>query len=193
MITSGYVVPAWRYGYCFNYTRGISREAFPATLKYTLDVMEKSVDHDRRSGMDRRQSSGFNIFWLIKGGRRKGFRRREDEQKRYHVDQYNAIYFTAVVVILILSTMDALLTLFLVDNGAVELNPVMDFYIKTGPYHFFATKYALTCIGVLSLLILRNKYLRPFNIRTGSLFYFIIAIFAAVVSWQFYLVNNIVV
>lgn len=154
--------------------------------------MKNSFDHDRRSGIDRRQSRRINLRLLLTGGRRKAFRRREDEQKRYHVDQFNAIYFTAVFTILILSAMDALLTLFLVDHGAVELNPVMDFYIKTGPYHFFAVKYALTCVGIFSLLMLRNIFLKPFNIKAGSLFYFFIAVFVAVVSWQFYLVKNII-
>ena len=155
--------------------------------------MKNGFITDRRSGVDRRKSSGITIRSFLAGGRRKAFRRREDEQKIYHVDQYNAFYFSGIVFVLILSAMDALLTLFLVDNGAVELNPVMDFYIQSGPYHFFATKYALTTIGVFSLLILRNIYLRPFRIKVGFLIYFFAAVFVAVVSWQFYLISNILV
>ena len=157
---------------------------------YRPKIMDDTFEHNRRSGIDRRQKGKINFRLLITGGRRKAFRRREDKQKRFFVDQYSTIHFAAVFVILILSATDALLTLFLINNGAVELNPVMDFYIQTGPYHFLTVKYALTCMGVFSLLIFRNIYLKPIKIKAGSLLFILTAVFSAVVSWQFYLIHS---
>lgn len=154
---------------------------------------KNKINFHQRSGVDRRKESRINIRSLIFGGRRKNIRRREDKQKFFFVDQYNAFYFSAIVIILVLSAADALLTLFLINNGAIELNPIMAFYIQVGPYWFFATKYALTSVGVFTLLIFRYIYIKPFKIPTGSMLYFFVAVFITIVSWQFYLISNLMI
>ena len=148
---------------------------------------------DRRSGIDRRNQRRISFRSLLFGGRRENIRRKVDQQKRFHVDQYSAFFFAAIVIILTLSAIDALLTLFLIGNGAFELNPIMAYYIQIGPYWFLAVKYALTSIGVVSLLILRNIYLKPFKIYAGSLLYFLTAVFITVVAWQLYLISNVII
>ena len=148
---------------------------------------------DRRSGIDRRNQGRIRLRSLLLGGKRENIRRKVDKQKRFHVDQYSALFFAAIVIILTLSAIDALLTLFLIGNGAFELNPIMAYYIQIGPYWFLSVKYSLTCIGVVSLLILRNIYLKPFKIYTGSLLYFLTAVFITVVAWQLYLVSNVII
>ncbi len=159
-----------------------------------MDILQKNkINVHKRLGVDRRKENRINIRSLIFGGRRKNIRRKVDKQKFFFVDQYNAFYFSAIVIILTLSAVDALLTLFLINNGAIELNPIMAFYIQVGPYWFFATKYALTIIGVVTLLMFRNIYIRPFKIHTGSLLYFFLAVFITIVSWQFYLISNLVI
>jgi hypothetical protein len=130
---------------------------------------------------------------LLLGGRRERGRRLEDRSKTFLVDRYSPFFLAAIVSVLFLSVIDALLTLFLVNRGALELNPVMAYYIDLGPYSFLAVKYALTCIGIVSFLILRNIYLRPFKIYAGSLFYFVLMAFAGVVAWQLYLVSRVIV
>ena len=151
------------------------------------------IDVERRTGTDRRKSSTINFRALLLGGRRERGRRKEDRPKTLFVDRYSPYFLAAIVSILFLSVIDALLTLFLINEGALELNPIMAYYIELGPYSFLAVKYALTSIGVVSFLILRNIYLRPFKMYTGSLFYFILAVFASVVAWQLYLVTQLIV
>ena len=146
---------------------------------------------DRRSGIDWRNQVGINFRSLLFGGRRKNIRRKFDIQNRFHVDQYNAFFFAAIVIILTLSAIDALLTLFLIGNGAFELNPIMAYYIQIGPYWFLPVKYGLTSIGVVSLLILRNIYLRPLKIYAGSVLFILTAVFITVFAWQLYLVSNV--
>ena len=148
---------------------------------------------DRRSGIDRRNQVGISFRSLLLGGRRENIRRKIDKQKRFHVDQYSAFFFAAIVIILTLSVVDALLTLFLIGNGAFELNPIMAYYIKIGPYWFLAVKYGLTSIGVVSLLMLRIISLSPFRIYTGSLLFILTAVFITVFAWQLYLIHNVII
>ena len=150
------------------------------------------VNSERRLGTDRRISRGINLRSLGFGGKREFFRRKEDMRKYFSVDRYSPSIFAAIIIILFLSVMDALLTLFLIGNGAIEVNPIMAYYLKMGPYSFFAVKYALTSIGVFIFLILRNIYLRPFKIYTVTLLYFVIAVFLTVVAWQLYLISIII-
>ena len=151
-----------------------------------------NVNNERRLGTDRRISRGINLRSLGFGGKREFFRRKEDMQKYYSVDRYSPSIFAAIIAILFLSVLDALLTLFLIGNGAIEINPIMAYYIKIGPYSFLAVKYALTSIGVFIFLILRNIYLRPIKMYTGTLLYVVIAVFGSVVAWQLYLISIIV-
>jgi hypothetical protein len=167
----------------------ISNDTYPDRLMNGL--IRYRFNLDRRSGKDRRDQSGMNIRALMRGGKRETIRRKDDTQKRFWVDQYSSILFALIVIILFLSIVDALLTLILIDNGAAEMNPIMAYYLKIGPYTFLAVKYTLTSIGVISLLIFRNVFLRIIKIYTHSLFYIIIAVFMTVVMWEFYLIFNI--
>jgi hypothetical protein len=96
-----------------------------------------------------------------------------------------------IVTILFLSAIDALLTLLLLNHGAYEINPIMAYYLRIGPYAFLAVKYALTSIGVIFFVILRNTFLKSIKIYTDTLFYFVLAAFMTVVVWEFYLVFQI--
>ena len=147
---------------------------------------------NRRSGKDRRKQRGFSIRSLVFGGRRETIRRREDIHKIFWADRYSTGLFAAIVVTLFLSVLDALLTLYLINHGAYEVNPVMAYYLNVGPYAFFSVKYGLTCIAVIVLLMFRNVFLRTIRIFTHSLFIFIIGAFMAVVVWQVYLVFYVI-
>ena len=147
---------------------------------------------ERRSGTERRLSSTINFRALLLGGRRERGRRKEDIPKTFLVDRYSPTFLAVIVGILFLSVIDALLTLYLIGRGAVELNPVMAYYLELGPYSFLAVKYALTCVAVISFLLLRNIYLRPLRLYAGTLFYFVLALFGSVVIWELYLVIQII-
>ena len=152
------------------------------------------MDHfccEMRSGEDRRSSRGINFRSLGFGGRREQIRRKEDMRRYFHVDRYSSSIFAVIILILFLSVVDALLTLYLIGKGAFEVNPIMAYYLKIGPYSFLAVKYALTSIGVFIFLFLRNIYLRPLKIYASNLLYVVIAVFVTVIAWQLYLVSHI--
>lgn len=147
---------------------------------------------ERRSGTERRISGTRNYRALLLGGRRERGRREEDIPKTILVDRYSPMFLAVIVSILFLSVIDALLTLFLISRGASEINPVMAYYLELGPYSFLAVKYALTCVGVISFLLLRNIYVRPLRLYAGTLFYFVLVLFGSVVAWQLYLVTQVI-
>jgi hypothetical protein len=159
--------------------------------------MEKSVkdtfDTDRRSGNDRRKQTGINLRSMMGNGKRRLIRRLEDRNKIFLVDHYSPKLFAAILAIVFLSVIDALLTLFLMNHGAHEVNPVMAYYITVGPYTFFTLKFALTIIGAITLLIFRNIIPQSFKVRTYSLLYLVVGAFTMTVAWELYLVFNVIV
>ena len=98
-----------------------------------------------------------------------------------------------IALILFFSVIDALLTLFLINHGAIEVNPIMAFYLNLGPYVFLGVKYGLTSVGLLILLVFRDMFLRPLQMKTGMFFYVILAAFVGVISWQIFLIHKIII
>ena len=80
--------------------------------------------------------------------------RREDRRRIHLFDVYNPKIFYAVTIILLLSVIDAFLTLWLLGEGATELNPVMAYFLLFGPVIFMIAKYALTSASVVIVVVL---------------------------------------
>ena len=152
---------------------------------------QNTIILSNRSGQDRRNRSGFNIRSLLFGGRREKIRRQEDKRRIFYVDHYSSGLFFIILVILFLSVIDSLLTLSLLNLEAYEINPVMAFFLKFGPYPFFASKYLLTILPVICLLMYRNIVIRIIKISTRSVLYFIAVFYLAVVGWELYLISNV--
>ena len=146
---------------------------------------------DRRSGKDRRSHKMPEIKSLFIYGRRKGIRRQDDKYKNFYFDQYSSALFVAVIIILFLSISDALLTLFLIDFGATEINPVMEYFLNFGPLTFMSVKYFLTCYSIIVLLIFNNVFLRKIKIYTRSFFSYAIGGFMIVIGWELFLTVRI--
>ena len=117
-------------------------------------------------------SSSINARSLIYGGNRILIRRQEDRKRQFFVDQYSPKLFAAIVVILFLCVLDALLTLFLLNHGAYETNPIMAYLLNIGPYAFYFTKYAITIIATFGLLMFRGMLIQKFNLSVHSLLSF---------------------
>ncbi len=146
---------------------------------------------DRRSGKDRRSRGVPAIKSLFIYARRKNIRRQDDRFKTVYFDQYSPALFSLIVLILLLSVIDAFLTLFLVDCGAREINPVMAYFLKFGPFTFMGVKYFLTCYSVIVLLIFNNVYFRKLRIHTRSLISCAVAMFVIVIAWELFLMVRI--
>lgn len=153
---------------------------------------QQSFLKDRRSGVDRRATTRPSIRYLCRSGKREAVRRREEQKIIFLADRYSPSLFGAILLILLFSVLDALLTLFLIDHNATELNPVMAYYLKVGPYAFFSVKYLLTSVAVIFLLLCQNVFLPTIRIYTRSLFYFAAAAFMSVVGWELFLIFYVI-
>jgi hypothetical protein len=127
---------------------------------------------------------------MMGNGERRTIRRQSDRDRLFFVDHYSQWFFFAILTIVLLSITDGLLTLRLLNHGASEANPVMAYFLKFGPFAFVAVKYSLTSFGVLVLLIFRNILIQKIGIRTDSLYYIVIGVFAVVVAFEIYLIYN---
>lgn len=125
-------------------------------------------------------------------GRRQQVRRRIDRDRVLYLDRYSKTIFRLIVLILIFSVLDAFLTLLLIDHGAVELNPLMAFYLDIGPAPFVAVKYTLTSLSIFVLLVYSNNSIKSLKIYTRSMFSIISLTFAGVIAWQLFLVYRVV-
>ena len=147
---------------------------------------------EKRSGKDRRKTMRPMIRSLYRGGKREMIRRREEQNIIFLADRYSQSVFGAILLILFFSVLDALLTLYLIDHDATELNPIMAYYIDVGPYAFFFVKYLLTSAAVVILLLCQNVFLRSMRIYARSLFYVFVAAFMSVVIWELFLIFHVV-
>ena len=139
---------------------------------------------ERRSGADRRKKTPLLSckYWFT--GRRTFPRRQDDRQTPQPVDRYNAKILAMIIFILLLSILDAVFTLILVEKGAKEMNPFMAYYLNHGPMTFFFMKYLLTCASLLLVLFIKDCYIFKTKLKAKFLFFLLPIPFILVIHWQ---------
>jgi Domain of unknown function (DUF5658) len=106
------------------------------------------------------------------------------------VDWHRSHWLGVVITILLLSVADALLTLTLLNQGAREANPLMA-PLVTGSGHWFAFwKVSLTTAGVV-VLVLLSRYRLFGRIRVGALLYVVLALYVALITYEWSLLHRI--
>ena len=109
-----------------------------------------ATELDRRSGIERRTTS-FAAFWYgARYPRRRAGRRATDH--RAVVDWHSPRLLIPAFAILCLCVLDAVLTVMLMKHGAVELNPVMAWFLPQNLMAFALSKLALTGGGLCVLV-----------------------------------------
>jgi hypothetical protein len=151
--------------------------------------LKKTVDQDRRSGKERRENQIPFFKLILFKGKRRSLRRADDRKRITVLDQYHPSLFIFILVVLALSLVDAILTLTLMEKGAIELNPVMRYYITLGPMAFVVAKYGLTVLPLVFMLFLNGIISE--RSRIGLLIFpFWGLAFGSVVIWELYLLSN---
>jgi hypothetical protein len=158
-------------------------------MKKKLPVNENQpfIFIERRSGIDRRETRLGCIRRLFFSGRRRNLRRADDRRKLALLDYYSPKIFAIIVAILFLSLADAVLTLVLISNGAVELNPVMAYFLSKGNSVFLIVKYLLTAFAVTTVALINYVFIRIFRTHVRNLLLYFAGCFALVVAWQVFL------
>ena len=95
------------------------------------------------------------------------------------------------LIVLGLSLVDAALTLSLLHRGAVELNPVMRYYLNLGPGTFIMVKYGLTAFALIIMIVLHAVISVRYRILSSVLFPSCIIIFCSVIIWEVYLLSKL--
>jgi hypothetical protein len=142
---------------------------------------------ERRRGIDRRKTRLGGILPPFFSGRRRHLRRVDDRRKFTLLDHYSPKIFAIIVVILLLSLVDAVMTLVLISHGAVELNPVMAYLLSKGDTTFLVVKYLLTAVSVTIVALINYVFIRIFNTHVRNLLLFFAGCFALVVAWELFL------
>ena len=142
--------------------------------------------HSRRS-IDRRSIRRPSLKYLIFGGRRMSARRDADKNYFIFVDRYSPWLLMLIVLLIMLSLADAFFTLYLIEHGATEINPIMAYFLSLGAWSFIFSKYFLTCSGIICLLVAHNLYFKPLRLHVKRVFPAFIIIFLLVIGWQVFL------
>ncbi|MEM7431852.1 MAG: DUF5658 family protein [Pseudomonadota bacterium] len=142
-----------------------------------------SVAIDRRAVSDRRTFGWRTVFYGFLRSRRHAFRRGEEREVMF-LDWHHPWLFFLAVGTMIMSCLDAFMTLRLLDLGMVEINPVMAAIMGQGTAHFAASKMVLTGTGILTLVFLaKARFLNRF--RTGLFLTLFFSFYACLVCYEF--------
>ncbi len=148
-----------------------------------------SLDEDRDRD-DRREFSWRTVFYGFVRSRRRATRRGTEDESLY-TDWHHPWLFFLATGTMILSCVDAFLTLQLIDRGAIEINPFMAVMISQGTMAFAASKMLLTGLGILMLVFVSRS--RMFNIvRTGLVLTLFFSGYACLVCYEFIHLLNII-
>ncbi|MBL8498593.1 hypothetical protein ABF87_13605 [Nitrosomonas sp. JL21] len=138
---------------------------------------------------DRRQSMPFFCAFHmgIKRGRRRN-QRREMGGKPVYVDSYSGRLVLCTSLILLLSALDAFLTLNILANGGEELNWLMAILLEDSVEKFVGFKLALTAMALILLIIHHDvQIMKWFRVRYFK--YMILSGYSILIGYEIYLLE----
>jgi len=117
--------------------------------------MQSTKREDPRKSPERRSFTLTTAIKSIFQARRK-IHRRHDESPNAQRDWYHPLLLVQVVGIVTMSVADAFFTLKLISAGAIEANPVMDYFLSISVPVFLSAKILLTSCGIVLLTTLSS-------------------------------------
>ena len=155
------------------------------SYEQTEDAKDAQLALERRDRTDRRRPSLKGFFYGLFRARRRGPRRAENYLS-HHSDWYDVKLLVLSLSLLLLSCLDAAMTMKLLSFGAVELNPVMDQLLKQGTKYFVGIKISVTALCII-VLVAHNRF-KIFNaIRVDIILIMAVFIYLGLVTYEFYL------
>ena len=138
---------------------------------------------ERRAIEERRQFTWRTVFFGFMRSRRHAVRRDDDGEVLF-LDWHHPWLFFLAVGTMIMSCLDAFMTLRLLDHGMVEANPVMAALLSQGTGIFASSKIAMTGTSILILVFLaKSRFLNRF--RTGLILTVFFTLYACLVCYEF--------
>jgi len=120
---------------------------------------QEPAEIEKRTLQDRRKKPTPALSWYTFLGRRRGFRRKSDQEKGGYVDRYSSKLFFFLILMIGLNILDVLFTMIILDNKGWELNPVVESVMNIHGDGFWIWKFAIVSVS-LTLLCIHSKF-RP--------------------------------
>lgn len=143
----------------------------------------------QRQAPGERRVSIFGALWRSSFARRRLGPRRGTDRHPVVTDWYQPQWLATAIVILLLSTADALLTLTLVSRGASEINPLMKPLVHGSGHGFALWKLGLTAFGVVVLTLLARMRILG-GIAVGSILYVVLCGYLVLVGYEIWLLRG---
>ena len=138
---------------------------------------------ERRSSAERRALSWKTMVFGYAFSRRTTNRRYSESVEIFN-DWYHPWLFLLSLGIMLLSCLDAFLTLQLLSLGMIEANPVMAAAMRYGTDTFVIIKVAVTGLAILTLVFFsRVEFFNVF--RTGLLLTFFFCLYCCLICYEF--------
>jgi hypothetical protein len=114
-------------------------------------------EFERRIIKDRRKKANHGLSRYTLGGRRRTFRRKEDQDRGGYVDRFSSGLLFLITLVAGLNVLDALFTMMILDDGGWEINPVVRSVIQLYGDRFWVWKFVIVCFP-LTVLCLHSRF-----------------------------------
>jgi|KBSSwiStaDraftv2_1062776.scaffolds.fasta_scaffold01433_8 hypothetical protein len=149
-------------------------------MSHAIDASQLVTD--RRNAADRRRRTLYSLVYGSFNPRRRGARRTDARSLR-DLDWHHPQWLAVAMLIVVLSCVDAALTLTLIEHGAYEVNPVMAPIVGGSALVFTLVKVGLTAGGVVLLTLAAR--MRAFGkIPVSFLLYAVLLGYGALVIYE---------
>jgi hypothetical protein len=115
------------------------------------------IEYDTRVFKDRRMQPTPALSRFTFRGRRRAFRRKEDRGRGGFVDQYHSGLLLLLILPIGLTVLDTLFTMMILDDGGLEVNPMVRSSIQLFGDKFWVWKFAIVSIPLV-LLCIHSKF-----------------------------------
>jgi hypothetical protein len=147
------------------------------------------VTYERRDRADRRRRVWWSVCYGSFNPRRRSPPRRLDDSRFHSLDWHAAHLLAVAIAILLLSVVDAFLTLALLQGGAAEVNPIMAVLIYRSVGMFAALKMAMTSAGIVLMVFLaRYRFMRL--VRVEWVLYGVLIAYASLISYEIWMFKS---
>ena len=144
---------------------------------------------ERRARADRRHRVWWSVWYGSFNPRRRAPLRRQDDSGFHSLDWHSSHLLAVAIGILLLSVLDAFLTMLLLQGGANEVNPVMAAVIYRSVAMFAALKMGMTGLGVLLMVFLaRYRFMRL--VRVEWALYGVLLAYVSLVCYEFWMIKS---
>lgn len=158
----------------------------------TAQSLKKAASHvfirERRRTHDRRVLTWRTFLFGSLNPRRRTNRRGEAVDGL--LDWHEPHLLFLAIMILLMSVLDAILTLTLINEGASEVNPIMAFLLERTPQLFITAKMFLTGAGIVVLVALARA--RVFRvIRISIIIHWCMLGYVALLAYEAWLLRQV--